>query len=175
MSFRLPQYAPVPLSKIVTGAGQEGLDSSVPVRMGPKQAANVHPSAADAILPGRAAVGITSITNTESSYRSPTKEAGAAKAHANARPPQPRRVQAQNGAHTPKKPLLDEGERQAEGTGQAAQGSTVHKDSKHSYLANQSRDYPIKLPYNNGYAFNHERAKPKQQLNPIEDHAARHQ
>ena len=178
MSFRLPQYAPVPLSKIVTGAGQEGLDL---IQSLCAWDPNKRPTCTQALQMPFFQVGpqsgITSITNTESSYRSPTKEAGAAKAHANAHAhPKPRRVQAQNRAHAPqKKPLLDEGEKHAKPKVPAGlhKGSTVHKDSKHSYLANQSRDYPIKLPYNNGYAFNHERAKPKQQLNPIEDHAAR--
>ncbi|QDZ18288.1 mitogen-activated protein kinase 7 [Chloropicon primus] len=183
MSFRLPQYAPVPLSKIVTGAGQEGLDL---IQSLCAWDPNKRPTCSQALQMPFFQVGpqsgITSIANTESSYRSPQKEAssqlskGQAKnnVHTKQQQQQPHRSRAQVGNHqaAEKKPVLDEREKrdkQAKPKVAATlhKGSTVHKEN--SYLSNQSRNYPIKLPYNNGYGFNHDRSK--QQLKPMDDHS----
>ena len=188
MSFRLPQYAPVPLSKIVTGAGQEGLDL---IQSLCAWDPNKRPTCSQALQMPFFQVGpqpgITSITNTgDAAYRSPTKEAAAHKTnhgHAHNNHVKNHRTRNQTGNRKPGapsearhvKPVSDDmKEKQAKQPGKIAaqhlhKGSTVHKENTHSYLANQSRNYPIKLPYNNGYAFNRNNAPKPQQLKPIED------
>lgn len=169
MSFRFPQYAPVPLSKIVTGAGQEGLDL---IQALCAWDPNKRPTCSQALQMPFFQVGpqvgpqagITSIANSDSNYRSPPKEQ-------NARNQIGRNHRNRNQIHPPpmqKKPAMDEVEKpKPKITATLHKGSTIHKENQHSYRSNQARNYPIKLPYNNGYSFND---RPKQ-LNPIGDHS----
>ena len=162
MSFRFPQYAPVPFSKIVTGASQEALDM---IQALCSWDPNKRPSCSQALQmpffqvgPQAGVISISNSDNIMSRNRGKEHASKARAEEATRAPEEDRNVAPKQNSYVRTKPQKEN-----------------HKYSHAAAHAHDSSNYPIKVSYNKGgYGYNNHRSTSINQSNRIGSMNANH-